>query len=514
MSKIARWIGGLDGQRSPIYVLHGIAGIGKSTVAQTIAQRAAELGYLGASFFFSRNEEYRRNGKLFFSAIALQLSQYDPAFANKIGAALERMPDAATRRIPDQLKELIVNPLRDLCHSSSRSVLIVIDALDECDVQDAREILSLLAWEVPRLVSFKVFITTRPEQHIRHILDNQSHERFSLHEIEHSVVQADIRLYLHHQLSREMVQKALPELEPPHWEPSPEDLEVLVQVAGKLFIIASTTVRFILDAIELDPYLQMARLLRSSDENQRPEHALDDIYLQILRSAVPDNAGEHIVRRFQKVVGTIVLLQDPLPAKSLANLLAIDINDVSRASSHLHSIIVPSSQDGSPQIYHKSFPDFITDAKCCRMDKRFLITPKVHHARIAVDCFRTMDCYLHENICDLGFPERYLDNSKVRHLTDGRVSPELSYACCCYAEHLSHAGTGDIELLQRVENFVLNHILNWLEVLSLIGHLDVAYPALGHTKWFVSAVSYYCIYILFNPEYQCRYQQKLQKSSG
>lgn len=493
MRKIAGWIGSVDGE--PIYVLYGIAGIGKSTIAQTIAQRAAELGHLGASFFFSRNEDRRSNGKLFFSTIALQLSQYDPDFASSIGAALERTPDAPTRGIRDQLNELIINPLHHLCRLRGRSVLIVIDAMDECDIQDAKEIVSLLKQKVPELVTFKVFITTRPEQHIRHILSG-NHEQFYLHEIEHSVVEADIRHYLQHQLSQEMVQRELPELKPPPWEPRLKDLEALVRVAGKLFIIASTAVRFILDNIEQNPRLQMTRLLNGFEEdytNERPEQALDDIYQQILRSAIPEGSGNRIVESFQTVVGTIILLWDPLPRQALANLITVDIDDITRALSHLHSIIPPSSQDDLLQIHHKSFPDFIRNAERCR-DKRFLIAPKVHHSRIANHCFRIMGRHLRENICDLGFPERYLDNNKVRHLTGGRVSQELIYACIYWAEHLSQADTENNELLQQVANFAFNHILNWLEVLSLINRLDVAHPALEHTKRFARGVSYLLFY--------------------
>ena len=418
-----------------------------------ITQRAAELGHLGASFFFSRNEDRRSNGKLFFSTIALQLAQYDPEFARSIDAALGRTPDAPTRGIRDQLHELIIKPLRDFCRLRGCSVLIVIDTMDECDVQDAKEILNLLTREwVAQLASFKLFITTRPEQHIRHTF-SRNHEQFYLHEIERSVVEADIRHYLRHQLSREMVQKELPELKPPPWEPRLKDLDALVRVAGKLFIIASTAVRFILDTTELNPRSQMARLLNGFEEEytyQRPEQALDNIYLQVLRSAVPAGSRNHIINRFQTVVGTIVLLRDPLPAQALANLIAVDIDDISRALSHLHSIIPPSSRDGSLQIHHKSFLDFITDAERCRMDKRFLITPQVHHSRIANHCFRIMGRHLRENICDLGFPERYLDNSQVRHLTDGRVSKELIYACVNWAEHLSHADTENDELIQQV----------------------------------------------------------------
>ena len=53
-----------------IYVLSGLAGIGKSTVAQTIAERAANLGILGASFFFSRNEADQRSAEKFVTTIA------------------------------------------------------------------------------------------------------------------------------------------------------------------------------------------------------------------------------------------------------------------------------------------------------------------------------------------------------------------------------------------------------------------------------------------------------------
>jgi hypothetical protein len=362
--------------------------------------------------------------------------------------------------------------------------------------------LNLLAQEIPRLASLKAFITTRPEQHIRNILASTHHERFHLHEIEHSVVEADIRLYLEYSLSLKMVQNALPELEPP-WEPCLKDLDALVRAAGRLFIIASTAVLFLLDVVEYDPHSQMAKLLDSFVEEytgKRLEQVLDDVYMQILRSAVPEGSGNHLVKGFRKVVGTIILLQDPLPLESLAGLLSMTISEIKRTLNHLHSIIAPGSRDRSPQVYHKSFPDFITDAERCRMDKRFFIAPEEHHSDIVAHCFRIMDRDLRENICELGFPERYLDNSEVHHLTEGKVSPELSYACLYWADHLSHAGVDNNELLQRVEDFILNHLLHWLEVLSLIRRLDVVHPAIERTKLFANAVSLFSI--LFSRDHE------------
>lgn len=67
---ITEWMTSTAPNQPSIYVLDGIAGIGKSTVAQTIAQHCAELGYLGASFFFSKTEGDCKTARLFFSTIA------------------------------------------------------------------------------------------------------------------------------------------------------------------------------------------------------------------------------------------------------------------------------------------------------------------------------------------------------------------------------------------------------------------------------------------------------------
>ncbi|KAM6493378.1 hypothetical protein JOM56_011512 [Amanita muscaria] len=50
---------------SRMYVLSGLAGIGKSTVIYTLATQADERGLLGASFFFSRDYDDRNNAKGF-----------------------------------------------------------------------------------------------------------------------------------------------------------------------------------------------------------------------------------------------------------------------------------------------------------------------------------------------------------------------------------------------------------------------------------------------------------------
>ena len=94
-----------------------------------------------------------------------------------------------------------------------------------------------------------------------------------------------------------------------------------------------------------------------------------------------------------------------------------------------------------------------------------------------------MNQQLRENICDLKYPERYFDNDKIQHLLGGRISRELQYACLHWATHLFNAEKDD-DLCVLLEIFSFTHLLHWLEVLSLIGRLEVGYIVLDYARRF------------------------------
>ena len=442
---------------------------------------------LAASFFFSRSEDDRKSAKFFFGTIAFQLSQYSQEIALRIGEALRQKPDASGKQLQDQLRDLIIQPLRSCEQTFKSTILIVIDALDECDEKDAERLLSLFLQEIRKVPNLKVFFTTRPEHHIRNILLRyKSHQLYRLHEIESSIVAGDIRSYLNYQLSSQAVEAALPELDPPPWTPSSSELNTLVDAAGKLFIIASTTIKFLLDDKRYNPKAQMRDLMQVitvDGTGVTPLNTLDGVYTQILSVAIPSDSSSEILSRFHLVIGTIVLLQDPLPLRPLAILLHTHPNDVKGALAHLQSIIFFSGPEDTPRIYHKSFLDFITDAKRCSHDPRFCVSIGIQHACIARNCFRVMDEQLRANICDLKFPEKYLDNDKIQHLLGDRISCELQYACLHWATHFFGAEKDD-NLSRLLERFSSTHLLHWLEVLSLIGRLEAGYIALNYAMRF------------------------------
>ncbi|KAJ2934442.1 hypothetical protein H1R20_g2664, partial [Candolleomyces eurysporus] len=113
LANIGHWMSGSisDGHNTPLYVLDGIAGVGKSTVAMTVAQRAAGINSLGATFFFSRDQENRNNASCFVQTIAYQLACYDTSYGRAIGDAITCNPEALGTVLTQQFNLLVAKPL-------------------------------------------------------------------------------------------------------------------------------------------------------------------------------------------------------------------------------------------------------------------------------------------------------------------------------------------------------------------------------------------------------------------
>ena len=172
-------------QDQNVFWLNGLAGTGKSTIAQSFSEAVANERFLGASFFCSRDYLDRRELKNIFPTLAYQLACRYPHFRNHIVTGIKKDPTLAHTSLISQLENLLISPLSEakvLC-------VIVIDALDECiDDQPASAILSVLGRFAKQLPLVKFFITGRPEPRIRSgfrlpLLEPITHI-FLLHEVE------------------------------------------------------------------------------------------------------------------------------------------------------------------------------------------------------------------------------------------------------------------------------------------------------------------------------------------
>ena len=123
-----------------MFWLNGLAGTGKSTIAQSFSDMIANEGCLGASFFCSRDYLDRRELKNILPTLAYQLACHYPHFRSHVIRIVKKDPTLAHTSLISQLENLLVNPLSE----AKVSCVIVIDALDECiDNQPASAILCL-----------------------------------------------------------------------------------------------------------------------------------------------------------------------------------------------------------------------------------------------------------------------------------------------------------------------------------------------------------------------------------
>jgi hypothetical protein len=476
LHEINTWASNVDLNEPRIYLLSGLAGTGKSTIALTVAENLRKRGSLAATFFFSRDNFDRSQSTKLFSSLAHQLSLFDPTFGKFVADALKSDPDLASTSIQTQLKELIIKPLQRVTEHHP-PIIIVMDALDECQpASDASDIVVLLASEICKVpFPLKVFITCRPERHILARFENQTMRHLSrtvfLHEIEASVVQVDIERYLLHSFTH------IGEMLVGHsqwW--TEEELKILARKSAGLFIFASTAVKFIDDKYLHSPRHQLNILLDMQPAvGKSPYQDLDRLYEQVLSGALPDNDTGALSSRFRMTVGTIVLLYDRLASRPLENLLKVERGSVRATLGLLHSVIVaPRADDQHIRIIHPSFADFLTRLDRCT-DKRFFVDPKTHHSHLALLCLDRMISILRRDICQINDASKL--NSEVEDLKsrlDIAIPPDLRYACIHWAMHLSKADTTAPDTLKCLTSFCFTHLLHWLEVLSLVGCLDVA----------------------------------------
>ncbi|KAG8952349.1 hypothetical protein FRC04_004777 [Tulasnella sp. 424] len=488
LNEIYNWINNQDPNTPPIFWLCGLAGIGKSTIAHTIAAEEEEKHRLGASFFFSRDEADRRNPLLVYPSIAYQLAVFSPDLKRLVAEALEQDPDVGLAVMRKQFQKLISEPLA-AWEGNKRTLVIVMDALDECYPESgAEEILVRWAAELRRIsVPLKILITSRPELHIRAKFQSPSlrliSQPYILHDIEKSIVQADIELFLRHRLNEIAEEHGTPTPWPTDFE-----LRILVKRADILFIFAATAIKFIAGGKRRDPQARLTLLLkREAPKATSKFQEVDALYTQVLQHAVgtddEDDEDEDDMdttrQAFQTILEAIVLLRDPLSSGSLEALLSLNKGAVRNAIIHLHSVlVVPEVLEGQIRVFHPSFHDFLTNPKRC-IDPQFYINPEESHTRLAKICLKRMLAALKEDPCGIGNP--WLYNSEVpdlRKRVEDAIPPHLRYCCLHFASHMSLASPNNATLSDLIVSFCDTKLLVWIETLSLLGDADSAITSL------------------------------------
>ena len=487
MNEIERWAEDFD--KSPVFWLNGLAGTGKSTIAQSIAERIFADGRLGASFFCSRGIEDRSDLQLIFPTLAFQLAQKYPRFRSQLIPLLQSNPDVTHESLRDQMQKFLVEPLR----SADISTVIVIDALDECkDKEPESAILLVLGKLISKIPRVKFFVTSRPETHImsgfRAPLLKEATDVFILHEVEPRTVDNDIRHFFKHELSRLTHKRRGMD----GW-PTDEHLDSLCRRAGGFFVYAVATLNFLKHKFKrptdrLDIIMKSPESTAYEGKAELTVHtSLDFLYMSIFQEAFRKNDEEDDAM-VRSVLSTVILVVNPLSPSALATLLDFECDVVLSLLESIQSLLVLHDDVDRPVYpFHKSFPDFIKDSTRCT-DTRFYISPD-YHTELVLCCFKLMEELLEKNMCSI--PD-YALNSEVNDLLERAESSgihgALEYACRSWHKHLI-AGAGQAEdVVSALSSFLEQKFLFWLEALSVLSAVGVAARALNTTVQWLSEV--------------------------
>ncbi|EWZ77335.1 hypothetical protein FOWG_18245 [Fusarium oxysporum f. sp. lycopersici MN25] len=491
LKDVQLWIDGTDSK--VIFWLNGMAGTGKSTISRTVAQARYDRGDLGASFFFKRGEIDRGNLAKFVPTLAYQLAWSIPGLAPSIKKAIDADSKIAHKGVEDQFKKLIREPLSEaaVVPSAPSLIVVVVDALDECEAtdDDIKLLLRLLSSVHSRgRLRIRVLVTSRPELPVRLGFSSigNTHQDLILHKIPRSIIEHDIYVFLRHEFANirnRFNRLAVEELKlPVHW-PGEANLEKLTRAAVPLFIFAATLCRFISDSCLGSPDKLLQGVLHYTSNGHASK--LDMTYSPVLKQQVINRSGRerrNIIKSFRLIVGTIITLASPLPVRALALLLNVHIDEVTTGLGMLHSVLeVPESLDSPVRLLHLSFRDYLVDPEN-RETVEFWVDEKLTHRKLAQYCLRVMRGALHENICGLSFPGIRRSAVGVRQL-EQRIPPELQYAVMYWVYHQTKIDFEQDDS-REVYYFMTIHFLHWVEALGLLGRVKECLDSLkSMARW-------------------------------
>jgi hypothetical protein len=479
LEQIAYWAADQAGKR--IFWLCGKAGTGKSTVSRTVAQKLDDDGLLAASFFFRRGRADRSHARLLFPTIARQLADLFPDIAHAIAASLDQDSLLCDRYLSIQFERLLLQPLQSVDPASipSAGVALVIDALDECDNSESIRTTLLLLARVEAITSIRlrIFVTSRPELPVELGFQDMSRNFYHdvrLEEAQETSITHDIRVFYEHQFTEIRKYSLLYDDDLPAEWPGEQSTRTLVNQAVPLFIFASTVSRY----ISANPKRNLATMLRQSQDKSLT--GLKGTYLPILDQVVACEGDGNQMERildFKRIVGSIILLYDPLSTSALALLLGVQAGDVGRVLRPLHSVLnIPRALNGKTNrtipitLFHLSFRDFLIDPEL-KTENVFWVKPNERHGALGMHCIKLLESGgLKENICGVATPG--IRRSEVAKSAVHVSLPEaVAYACRYLVQHVvkSDERIKDDGVVHR---FLKKHLLHWMEALSWLGMMS------------------------------------------
>ncbi|KAG8689688.1 hypothetical protein FRC11_001247, partial [Ceratobasidium sp. 423] len=458
-----------DPNSSSVFWINGMAGTGKTTIAYSLCEEFNHRHQLVASFFCSRSLSECRDVSRIIPSIAWELAEFSGLFRDALVKGARNAgyhPDYYS--LDRQFTTLIAQPLLEVERSLPDHLVIVIDALDECDDKEGTCLLLELLLARASDLPVKFLVSSRPEPEIRGPMKNQglpAASRLVLHELDRNIAEEEIATYLKGSLPLRMP----PDSGFSDLHPTPYAVETLTQRSGGFFTYAATAKRHVsaYDPIEWDR--ELTRVVQSYDAQQNGHYSwdIDGLYTPILQAALEDSTlNEEDRTDMQRVLALVLVAQEPLTVDIILDQLKMNSTDrVWSALRPLWSVIRVSEDTGTVSTLHPSFVEYMLNPS---RSGKYHCDPEFSGYTMTRRCFQIFrDMQPQFNVC--GLESSYVPDSEITGL-EGRVhttiSANTSYAAQHWAVHL-HATRGSTELLQDLNEFLSTRLLLWMEIMNL-----------------------------------------------
>jgi energy-coupling factor transporter ATP-binding protein EcfA2 len=311
---IIDWVNDSASEENILWV-HGPAGCGKSTLSTTIANMLGDSGQLGVFLFFDCDIIERSDPTTVVRTLAHQLGVSQPRIGAAIHVVIEKNQNMLISPLHHQFWRLLINPLSEV-EINTPTIIIVLDALDECGTPDEREaLLDVLTHGFTNLpATIHTVIMSRADIDIQNAFESQHHILVYELDIRSPGNSDDILSYFRHCMKLVCTKNRHLWLGV-DW-PGEEVLHQLVQRASGLFMWAFTASEF----INRHALKKRLDIVLSGDVASGAEAALDALYKTALTSAGHWD-DKDFVDDFRAILGTILVVRQPLSCAAIDALL-------------------------------------------------------------------------------------------------------------------------------------------------------------------------------------------------
>lgn len=359
-----------------VSLLCGPAGVGKSAIAQTLADCAASENRLGATIFFTNSSSARRERSKLWTTISYLLAVNHLPYSQHVQREIGRNLRLVEHNMKKQFDALIEIPIgrQKLLAGASHLIPIFIDGLDQfCDPGDREEVVQLILDFVEKHPDAPLawIITSSSGEYLIKAIDQKvtAQECFQkcLLEIDSPDARKDVRHFLESRFGEIQDQYGIPK--PPQW-PNKERLDDVSAKASGFFIFAHAVTQFVGDRKAKDPEGRLGVVLQTVPGRGDPLGAVHEMYREIL-----SNVSEEHRSVVKRILGLYCLprgfgswRQDTTTFWALCNILGITWQDGDGCLSGLHSLLdIPTIEDAAFQpirLFHSSFTEYLTSSNC------------------------------------------------------------------------------------------------------------------------------------------------------